>query len=175
MQPGNLIFKLPGGHIWKQNCRKYVHLEITILWSLIQFNKFFLHKLSWSFVLILKLNYFKFWVWSFNIYNSCILKDFYLTTKQSQQMWLQFFKYICCQFHQRFTCVFFVWNFGAKNHKAKCISYKKLVHKLLMKLTPGENITKYESFLLIIWFIADNLTLLGFYALSNSAAKIEQM
>ncbi len=25
---------------------------------------------------------------------------------------------ICRQFHQRFTCAFFVWNFGSKNYKA---------------------------------------------------------
>jgi len=53
------------------------------------------------------------------------------------------------QFHQRFTRVFFVQNFGAKNNKAarstfvqnfgpkNVVSHEKHVHKMLMKLTPN--------------------------------------
>jgi len=33
----------------------------------------------------------------------------------------EMFVYPCSQFHQRFTSMFFVQNFGAKNHKAKHI------------------------------------------------------
>jgi len=50
------------------------------------------------------------------------------------------------QFHQHFTCAFFVQNFGAKNYKAETREYfviywrqyigEKCVRKTLMKLTP---------------------------------------
>jgi len=53
-----------------------------------------------------------------------------------------------CQFHQRFTCTFFVQNFGAKKISSPKLSfvifgpkilYEKFTHKMLMKLTTFVN------------------------------------
>ncbi len=64
----------------------------------------------------------------------------------------------CSQFHQCFTCAFFVQKIGAKNSKPKSkwkkaaqrLSYKKVAHKTLMKLTRGRY---FNSFTYVnVWY-----------------------
>ncbi len=88
-----------------------------------------------------------------------------------------FKKHTSCQFHQCFTCAFCIQNFGTKNYKAvqnsfvqnfsakNELSYKKLVQKTLMKLSPvgfkvsikkdsGRNLNKaYVFFFFNFWII----------------------
>jgi len=60
------------------------------------------------------------------------------------------FELIRSQFHQHFTLVFFVqksfWQlFSCHILAKKALSYKKCVHKMLMKLTPRVNFTFYSQ------------------------------